>query len=127
MTLTKVFLFFILILNAGCASIISGTKQSVNITTTSYGQPLSDSQCKLTNSKGEWSISTSGAVDVRKSYGDMMINCSNQSLRGTKAFRSPHEGIVWGNILLGGVIGWAVDAGRGAGFSYPQIMNVEME
>jgi hypothetical protein len=125
----KIFLILqALILNTSCASIVSGRNQSVTVsTTTSNNTSLNNSNCKLINSKGEWITPTPGSVLIRKSYGNMSINCENASLKGSQTFKSKHEGIVWGNILLGGIIGWAVDAGTGAGFSYPQSMNVEMK
>jgi hypothetical protein len=67
-----------------------------------------------------------GSVFINKSYGDISINCKNKNSVGSKTFESSHEGIVWGNILFGGLIGWAIDAGTGSGFSYPQRMHVEM-
>lgn len=42
-------------------------------------------------------------------------------------FESSAEGGVWGNIIAGGVIGYAIDAGRGAGFEYPQLMTIVFE
>ena len=89
--------------------------------------PITNANCKLTNAKGDWYInSTPSSVLIRKGYGDLSIDCNAESFRGSKTFKSEYEGIVWGNILLGGLVGWAVDAGTGAGFSYPQTMNVEM-
>ena len=57
---------------------------------------------------------------VHKSYGDLVVECKKDNLLpagGT--FQSSSNGGVWGNILAGGVIGYAVDAGSGAGFDYP--------
>lgn len=99
--LKKILIFQILILVTNCASIISGKNQSVTVsTTTQNNTALNNSDCKLINSKGEWITSTPGSVFIRKSYGDMSINCQNASLKGSQIFKSKHEGIVWGNIHL---------------------------
>ena len=45
---------------------------------------------------------------------------------GATTFQSTNESSVWGNVLTGGIIGYAVDAGTGAGFSYPPTLNVPM-
>jgi hypothetical protein len=64
---------------------------------------------------------------VQKSYGDISIQCKkDEAYSGTKTYPSEHEGAVWGNLLFGGLIGYAVDAGSGAGFAYPPQMNVDM-
>jgi len=124
----KTFLIFqALLFSTSCATIVSGRDQSVNISSTkaNYG-PINNSVCKLTNSKGEWTAQTPNSVSIRKSYGDLLVSCSNRNLRGSQSFKSSHESIIWGNVLFGGLIGWAIDAGTGSGFSYPQTMNVEM-
>ena len=121
-------IFQLLLLSSSCASIVSGRDQSVTVSsTTSNNIPLNNSNCKLINNKGEWVASTPGSVFIRKSYGDLSINCTNKYYKGSQTFKSGHEPIVWGNILFGGLIGWAIDAGTGSGFSYPQTMNVEMK
>jgi len=115
---------------SSCASIVSGRNQTVSVATINMdNSSATQANCKLTNAKGEWYVSsTPASVLIRKGYGDLSIDCSdnNKSFKGSKTFKSEHEGIVWGNILLGGLIGWAIDAGTGSGFSYPQTMNVEM-
>ena len=127
LTIKTLLVLQILFLSSSCASIVSGRNQSVTVSsTTSNNSALNNSNCKLTNSKGEWIASTPGSVFIRKSYGDLSINCTNRNLRGSQTFKSGHEPIVWGNILFGGLIGWAIDAGTGSGFSYPQSMNVTM-
>jgi phosphoketolase len=45
---------------------------------------------------------------------------------GIAYFRSKSNGGIWGNILAGGVIGYAIDASNGAGFDYPPLLTVEM-
>jgi hypothetical protein len=109
-----------------CASVTGSRNQPVSITTSSQGGVVKDATCVLTNDKGQWHANTPGSVMIHKSYGDMSISCSKNELRGVSTFKSQSEGAVWGNVVAGGLIGYALDSSSGAGFSYPQIMNVEL-
>ena len=125
--LKTLLIFQVLLFSSSCATIVASRDQSVNISSSSANKaPINNSICKLVNSKGEWSTQTPKSVSIRKSYGDLVINCTNRNLRGSQTFKSSHDSIIWGNVLFGGLIGWAVDVGTGSGFSYPENMNVEM-
>jgi hypothetical protein len=64
---------------------------------------------------------------IQKAYGDLSVSCKKEDSHvGATIFKSSAEGATWGNIVAGGIIGYAVDAGTGAGFSYPPTLNVEM-
>ncbi len=45
---------------------------------------------------------------------------------GTTVVKSSTKGMAWGNILAGGIIGGAIDAGTGAAYDYPSLINVSM-
>ena len=125
--LKTLLIFQVLLFSSSCATIVASRDQSVNISSSSANKaPINNSICKLVNSKGEWSTQTPKSISIRKSYGDLVINCTNRNLRGSQTFKSSHDSIIWGNVLFGGLIGWAVDVGTGSGFSYPENMNVEM-
>jgi len=126
--LKLIFSLNLIIALTSCASIISGRNQTVTIKTTSgNNNEIYNSNCKITNSKGEWVAKTPESIFIRKSYGDLSINCHNNYYKGSKTYKSSHELAVWGNIIFGGLIGFAIDAGTGAGFSYPQTMYVELK
>ena len=110
----------------GCASITGSRNQPVSVTCTSEGKPVSNANCTLMNDKGQWFVTAPGTVMIQKAYGDLAITCKKDEVAGTGSFKSASEGAVWGNLIAGGLIGYAVDAGSGAGFSYPQTMNVNM-
>jgi hypothetical protein len=104
----------------GCASITSGKVQPLSMQAKCDGKDVIGASCSLTNSKGQWFVQTPGSVSINKSYGDLVIACTKDGLApagGT--FKSSSNGGVWGNIVAGGLIGYAVDAGTGAGFDYP--------
>ena len=56
-------------------------------------------------------------MTIQKSYGDMTVTCKKQVLlAGITSLKSHNTGPVWGNIVAGGIIGYAVDASSGSGF-----------
>lgn len=125
--LFQILILGISVLATGCASITSGKIQPVSVITTCDGEQLAGANCTLANDKGSWFVKTPGSVSINKAYGDMTITCSKgKDANGVQTFKSTNEGAVWGNILAGGIIGYAVDAGSGAGFSYPPTMTISM-
>jgi hypothetical protein len=116
-----------LLLQIGCASITGSRNQPISVTTTHEGKPITGAYCTLVNDKGTFYVNTPGTVTVLKAYGDMSATCKKEESHvGVSVFQSANEGAVWGNILAGGIIGYAVDASTGAGFSYPPTLNIEM-
>ncbi len=83
----------------------------------------------VNNGKGSWRVKTPGSVVIHKAYGDLKIVCKKEGLKHSTgdAYRSSANNGVFGNILLGGVIGYAVDASNGAGFDYPQTMTIAFD
>lgn len=112
----------------GCASITNSKLQPVSVNAfTKNGDEVEDARCSLMNDKGTWYINTPGSVTIQKSYSDMVVMCRKKGMSaGSITVVSASNGGVWGNILAGGIIGYAVDASSGAGFDYPTMMNVEM-
>ena len=120
-------LLLIGILVTGCASITGSRNQPISVTTTHEGKPIIGAYCTLVNDKGTWYVNTPGSVVILKAYGDMSATCKKEETHaGAATFQSANEGSVWGNVIAGGLIGYAVDAGTGAGFSYPPTLNIEM-
>lgn len=116
---------FLAICMSGCASITSGKIQPLSVSAKCDGADVVGARCDLTNSKGQWFVQTPGSVTINKAYGDLVVNCKHEGLSpagGT--FKSSSNGGVWGNIIAGGVIGYAIDAGSGAGFDYPTQLTV---
>jgi len=112
----------------GCASIVSGTSQSVSIKTTQNGTEFAAATCKLENDKGIWYVPVSpGSVVIHRSFNDLTISCEKPGApTGVSTFSSSAIGMAAGNILLGGAIGVGVDMASGAAFEYPNLMSVEM-
>ena len=112
--LTITTIIFTSVLN-GCASVAGSHVDSISVVTP--GCP--DAVCVLENDDGKYYIKgTPGTVTVERAYGDLVVTCEKDGEIEVLHVESKAEG-VWGNILLGGVIGWGVDASTGAGYAYP--------
>lgn len=115
-------------LGSGCASIVSGTNQSVTVETRGKeGQPVASANCKLSNNKGTWYVTSPGSVVVSRSFEDLLINCEKEDqLPGLASVASSTKAMAFGNILFGGVIGAGVDIASGAAYDYPTMITVLM-
>ncbi len=117
---------FLCLALTGCASLTSGKHQAVSVAAVCEGEPVTEASCTLMNDKGSWHVKTPGSVMIQKAYGDLAVDCRKGDAVATSKFKSSSNTSVWGNILAGGLIGYAVDAGSGAGFDYPSPMTVTM-
>ena len=114
-------------MSTGCASIVNGNNQSVSVTTRSQGAQLAGATCKLTNDKGEWYALTPGSVTIRRSYKDLAVDCAYDGLdAGVTNAKSTTKGMVFGNLIFGGVIGAGIDIASGAAYDYPDVIHVDM-
>lgn len=112
---TSTVLATLLLLN-GCASMAGSHTDSVSVSTPA----CPEAQCVLENDDGKYYIKeTPGTVVVERAYGDLVVTCRKGNKIEVVSVPSKADG-VWGNILLGGIIGWGVDAATGAGYSYPK-------
>jgi len=112
------------VLLSGCASLIDSKSQPITVFAECGGQQISGAACNLSNDKGTFYTRVPGTVTIQKSYGDLALACSFGRGQAVTVVRSNATGPVWGNIVNGGLIGWAVDANTGAGFDYPNVITV---
>lgn len=103
----------------GCASVLGEKMQPVSVTTVFDSKEIAGLGCTLSNDAGSWVLTSPASVTVHKSTGDLTIDCKKDAYAGNAAAVSRANGAVWGNILLGGGIGYIVDRNTGAGFDYP--------
>ena len=109
----------------GCASVTGSKLQPISVQTIQDGKEVAGAACTLTNDAGKWFVTSPGSVTVNKSTGDLAVECkTEQSLVGHEMVVSKANGSVWGNIILGGGIGYIVDRNTGAGFDYPNSITV---
>src|SRR4051812_10109461 len=111
-------------LSSGCASIVEGTDQSVTVQTSPSG-----ASCELKRDGTVIGVvnPTPGTITVDKSKNDIAVICKKDGYQdGSGAFSSEFQGMTFGNLLFGGIIGVAVDASSGAMHEYPASVTVVM-
>lgn len=108
---------------SGCASIIAGTSQTITLNSNPPG-----AQCSLLREGLViGSVTTPGGVLVKKTKHDIHIKCKKDGYQdATAVLTSGTEGSTWGNIILGGGIGWAVDSAAGADNKYAEQTTVTL-
>lgn len=114
----------VLLVLQGCASIVSGTAQSISVDSPG----CVSARCELTNDKGKYFVATTpGTVTVNRSYNNLQVTCSRDSINSDPlSVASTTKGMAFGNIIFGGVIGVGVDVATGAAYDYPQLISVPM-
>jgi len=107
----------------GCASIVSGSSQSIAITT----PPTEGASCTLSSAQGSWQVTSPGAVTVKKSKDAMQARCAKPGWQDASGMiPSDFQGWTVGNLLIGGLFGLGVDAATGAINEYPDAFQVPM-
>ena len=108
---------------AGCASTMSGNQQNVTITSNVAG-----ANCSLSNDKGNWSVQTPGSALITNSRLNLSARCTKSGYQdAVVSIPSVHkDSATWGNVLLGGGIGYIWDRKSGAAFIYPSTVNLNL-
>jgi hypothetical protein len=115
------------LLLTGCASIVNGTNQVVSIEARNKGEQVVGAQCSLVNPKGTFYVTTPGTVTIHRAYDDLNVKCEKEGMpAGIVSVKSVTKGMAFGNLLFGGVVGVAIDAGSGAAYDYPALISVIM-
>src|SRR5215469_12743595 len=96
---------------SGCASILSGSTETVAFNSNPPG-----ATCQLARQGTVIaSVTTPGSLQLDRSKYNVDVTCHKDGYQdATGHLESGTEGMVLGNILLGGVVGWAVDSANGA-------------
>lgn len=113
--------------SGGCASIVNGQNQSLSVDAKKGGVAVAGANCKLSNNKGVWFVTTPGTTTVHRSYEPLAVRCEKEGEQpGLVTAKSSTKGMAFGNILFGGIIGAGVDISTGAAYDYPDLISVEM-
>ena len=115
-------LLLCLIIN-NCASTMSGNSQNITIASNVNG-----ATCTLQNEKGNWSIQTPGSSVVTNSRENLTVRCQKNGYEtAVVSVPSKHkDSATWGNVLLGGGVGYIWDRKTGAAFVYPSTINLTL-
>ncbi|MDB5416465.1 MAG: hypothetical protein JWR10_4800 [Rubritepida sp.] len=113
-----------LVLTSACATITTGTSQSITVTS----EPT-QAICQV-HREGllVGAVNpTPGTLTVSRSSRDMTVRCERAGHQpGVAALPANFQAMTLGNILFGGLIGLAVDASSGAISQYPAAVHVTM-
>src|SRR4051812_3544620 len=109
---------------AACSTIVEGRSQQITVNTNPSG-----ADCDL-NRKGEkiaTVTNTPGSAYIEKTKYDIKIECNKKGFEtATYLNHSGAAGATFGNIILGGGIGWAVDSASGADNKYDGVVNISL-
>lgn len=104
----------------GCASIVTDSLLMISLTS-----DPADAVCIIKGPKGFTTrVTTPNGFTVPRGEGDLNVVCTKGDLVGSALIKEEVVGLVWGNILFGGLIGLAVDAGTGKMWKFPPVANV---
>lgn len=108
----------------GCAAVVEGLRQDITVTTTPDG-----ASCALNRAGAPIATisSTPATVNVRKTRDDIEVVCELDGyLKTVRIDESGTAAVVFGNILLGGVIGLVVDVSTGASNKYDSALEIAL-
>lgn len=101
---------------SGCATIVAGSTQTVNMMTSS-GKPAN---ATVTSANGTFSVILPQAVTVKKTSESLIVNVTESDcvLPSTTMIVPRQQPWFWGNIVFGGLIGSTTDSASGAMWEY---------
>lgn len=109
----------------GCASISNSDTQTVSVRTLCGNQVL-PATCVAENSQGRWTFVTPQQFTVVKDYYALRVDCKSVFLdRHVVQVPAGLDVAMAGNLLVGGLVGAAVDIRTRRGMSYPQHIDVK--
>jgi hypothetical protein len=109
---------------SGCASILEGTSQEITVNTNPSGASCDIVRDGTTIAHID---KTPGAATIKKTKADIQIKCDKPGYQ--EAIYQNHSGMTsvsFGNAILGGLIGVAVDSASGADNKYTSPVNLSM-
>ena len=113
------------LLLVGCSTLTTGTTQAVSVVT-----PGADgANCELTSPEvGTITVVTPAQVMLSKSQHSVRVMCRKECFtEGQGIINSTFEEMTAGNLLVGGVVGVAVDASSGAINRYDPRIEIAMQ
>ncbi len=107
--IAKVFLLVAIVFySAGCASIMSGTKQKIAVNSEPSGADI-----KI--EPGDLTAKTPTVLTLKRKDGPYRLTISMPGYEPYEVYiKASTNGWIWGNILIGGIIGVAIDYSTGA-------------
>lgn len=109
---------------SACSSIIEGTSQQISVVTNPPG-----ASCRFDRNGETIGVvnPTPGGLVVKKSKHDIDVVCTKDGYEEARYHnKSGVEDATFGNIVLGGGIGWAIDSASGADNKYDPTVNLTL-
>mgnify|MGYP001010576331 FL=1 len=95
---------------AGCASVVSKTDSTTYLET-----DPEKARCVLHGQDFKRVVTTPDSIQLPSAAAPITVACEAEGYKtATAVLDTKSDGWIWGNILLGGVIGAVVDGARGA-------------
>jgi hypothetical protein len=112
----------------GCATLTDSNQQVVALQTIQDHREIDGVGCVLSNQAGRWFATSPGRVTIRKSAGDLSVDCKKEGAgSGSEVVASSFgTGNLIGNLVVSAGLGYLVDRHSGAGFDYPATLLVVM-
>ena len=98
-----------------------GTSDVVNVEVSNCGESI---ECTAANKKGSWDFRAPGSVRIKKSDDALRITCQDGDETITRSVTPEGTSKIWGNVLLGGIIGAGVDASTDANQELPETITL---
>lgn len=112
---------------AGCASVINDATHSVRVDVrTATGQSIDGAACVAFNDRGTTAFKSGTSQLVRRSAAQLHFACTYPGLPpalGISTSRA-NAGLA-GNLVVGGLVGAAIDHSQGTGYTYPTWIQME--
>jgi hypothetical protein len=108
----------------GCSSVIEGTSQQILVNTNPAG-----ADCELVREGNVIArvTATPGGATIKKTKHDITVKCNKPGYQEASYLNhSGAAGATFGNIILGGGVGWAIDSASGADNKYDGVVNVTL-
>jgi hypothetical protein len=112
----------------GCATLTESNQQEVAVHAILDHREVSGVGCVLSNPAGRWFVTAPGLVTIRRSEGQLVIDCKKEGVGAAREVVASQFGTgkLIGNAVISAGLGYFVDRRTGAGFDYPATLTVVM-
>lgn len=112
---------------AGCASVVEGQRQPVAVQAVGPAGRVAGALCRLANDRGTWDLVTPGEAELDRSRVPLAVRCEREGYEPTVlSIPAGTQGMTYGNLLIGGLVGAVFDVSSGAAYRYPEVLTVAM-
>jgi hypothetical protein len=110
---------------AGCAGVMHGRSQSVQVLTVCNGQMV-PAICTAQNAQGALHFQAPATIEVQKDFSNLNITCKSPFFNEVSVTLPSGLNLsTAGNLLVGGVVGVGVDVFSGSAFAYSQAVRIQ--